>query len=148
MSGFFVHRPRFPLFWARIFFVHNNFRGHTTWLTISWLSSSGSSHLLTLSIINRHGWLNVACLYVQQECIPVGCVPSAAVAVCWGRGVSAWGGGVCLVGCLPRGVSAWRGVSGGGVCPEGVSGRHPYCGQNSWHTLVKTLPFHNFICGR
>ena len=25
----------------------------------------------------------------KQECIPVGCVPSAAVAVCWGRGVSA-----------------------------------------------------------
>ena len=25
----------------------------------------------------------------KQECIPVGCVPSATVAVCWGRGVSA-----------------------------------------------------------
>ena len=34
---------------------------------------------------------------LKQECIPAGCVPSAAVAVCWGggssRGVSAQGGG-------------------------------------------------------
>ena len=29
---------------------------------------------------------------VQQECIPVGCVPSAAVAVCWGGGVCPGGG--------------------------------------------------------
>ena len=39
----------------------------------------------------------------KQECIPVGCVPSAAVAVSWGgsakRGLSA---GVCLGGCLHR----------------------------------------------
>ena len=35
----------------------------------------------------------------EQESIPVGCVPSAAVAICWG-----WGGWV--EGCLPRGVSA------------------------------------------
>ena len=31
--------------------------------------------------------------YVKQECIPVGCVPSAAVAVCWGGGF--YPGGVC-----------------------------------------------------
>ena len=24
--------------------------------------------------------------YTKKECIPVGCVPSAAVAVCWGKG--------------------------------------------------------------
>ena len=61
---------------------------------------------------------------VKQECIPVGCVPSAAVAVCWG---------VCPGGCLPRGntwgmsaqgVSAWGGVCRAGwllgdVCWEG-----------------------------
>ena len=55
--------------------------------------------------------------YSVQECIPVGCVPSAVVAVLEG--------GVCLGGCLPR-----RGVftQGGGVYPgrgclprEGVS---------------------------
>ena len=42
----------------------------------------------------------------QQECITVGCVPSAAVAVRW------WG--VYLGGSLARGVSVQ-----GGVCPEG-----------------------------
>ena len=47
---------------------------------------------------------------ITQECIPVGCVPSAAVAV--------WEGGFLL-----RGLSAWgcllRGVCLGDVCPEG-----------------------------
>ena len=43
-------------------------------------------------------------LKIKQECIPVGCVPSAAVAVS--------GGGVCP-GDLTTGVSA----QGGGVCP-------------------------------
>ena len=42
--------------------------------------------------------------YNKQECIPVGCVQSAAVAISWGRvsareGVFAQG----YVGCLPRG---------------------------------------------
>ena len=52
----------------------------------------------------------------QQECIPVGCVPSAAVAIGRGR-LSAWGvfaqgclpGGCLPRGCLPRGVSAQGG---------------------------------------
>ena len=56
----------------------------------------------------------------KPEHIPVGCVPSATVAVCWG--VSAWG-------CLPKGVYTPR-------------------RQNSWHTLVKTLPFRNYFCRR
>ena len=51
--------------------------------------------------------------------------------------------GVCLGGCLPRGclymgdvyLSAW------GCAPR------PF-GQNSWHTLVNTLPFRNFVRGR
>ena len=54
----------------------------------------------------------------KQECIPVGCIPPASVAVL---------GVACLRGCLPRGVSAWgclpRGAGclprGGGVCLEG-----------------------------
>ena len=47
---------------------------------------------------------------MNKECIPVGCVPSAAVAVCCG-----WG--VCPGGCLPRGVSAQGSVSAQGcVC--------------------------------
>ena len=43
-------------------------------------------------------------------------------------------------GCLPRGWCLPEGV----VCPGGV---HPRRGQNSWHTLVKTLPFRNFVFG-
>ena len=49
----------------------------------------------------------------KEECIPVGCVPSAAVAV-GGRGGET---GVCLGGCLPRGV-----VSAGEGCPLGGGG--------------------------
>ena len=83
--------------------------------------------------------------FVKQEYIPVGCLPSAAVAVCrvgclpeggsvCPRGVClVWPGGVCLVcpgGCLPGGVYL---VFLGGVCPggcqpglsSGVPGRHP-----------------------
>ena len=37
--------------------------------------------------------------YNSQECIPVGCIPSAAVAVGGGRGVLP--GGVCPGVCLP-----------------------------------------------
>ena len=52
----------------------------------------------------------------KQECIPVGCVQSTAVAVCWrgsAQGVSTcwrvsacWG--VCCWGCLPRGCTPPR----------------------------------------
>ena len=72
----------------------------------------------------------------KQECIPVGCVPSAALAVCCGGGVSVQGvsalggclprgdGGVCLPGGICPGVSAW------GCLPRGASapvhaGIHP-----------------------
>ena len=74
--------------------------------------------------------------FYRQECIPVGCVPSAAVAVCWGgqclptRGV--WPGG-----CLPR-----RGLSAqGGVCPGGVSAR-----GNVWQTLPLWTEFLTHAC--
>ena len=50
----------------------------------------------------------------EQECIPVGCVPSAAVAVCWRRGGVCLHGGVC-----PGGVSAWGGVSAQVVSARG-----------------------------
>ena len=46
--------------------------------------------------------------YDQQECIPVGCVPSAAVAVCRGGAWSLSGG------CLPGGVCPGAGVSARG----------------------------------
>ena len=65
--------------------------------------------------------------FFQQECIPVGCVPSAAVAMsipaCTGKG----GWGVCVYpsrhwagGCLPRGCLP-RAVCLGGCLPGGVS---------------------------
>ena len=41
---------------------------------------------------------------VNNSSIPVGCVPSAAVAVS-GGGVSAWGGEYLFGGCLPRGCT-------------------------------------------
>ena len=48
---------------------------------------------------------------IQQECIPVGCVPSATVAV---------SGGVCSGGgLLPGDVCSWR-----DVCPQGVVSKH------------------------
>ena len=54
----------------------------------------------------------------KKECILVGCVPFAAVAVL-GRVVSAYGGGVFPGGVSAQGVSAWgclpRGVSAQGV---------------------------------
>ena len=53
---------------------------------------SSSMHLLT-SVFPR----NIVFTSLKQECIPVGCVPSTALAVCWGGG-----------GCLPFwGISAW-----------------------------------------
>ena len=56
---------------------------------------------------------------LTQECIPVGCVPSAAVAVSWGGGLLP-GGVYSQGGVSSRGVSALRGVcSQGGVCSWG-----------------------------
>ena len=82
----------------------------------------------------------------QQGCIPVGCVPSAAVAVCWGAVCLPWGwclprgaGGVCLPGrgCLP----------GGGGLP--ASGVHlPPCGQTDTCeniTFLRTVIIEWFI---
>ena len=59
-------------------------------------------------------------------------------------GVSVWGeclhkGAVCTGGVYPCRVSTWGGICLGACTPS------PY-GQNSWHTLVKTLPFCNFVC--
>ena len=70
----------------------------------------------TLADISIHGSRQTTNIK-KQECIPVGCVPSTAVAV---SGV----GGVCLEGsCLPRvGVcpKGWS-LPRGGVCPKGWS---------------------------
>ena len=96
-------------------------------------------HLILSLIINHHDNDDQATKrfcrdsqhtkYFEQECIPIGCVPSAAVAVCWGGGVSA----------------RWEvPTRGGGVYPSMHWGRHPR-GQNSWHTLLKILPCRNFV---
>ena len=62
----------------------------------------------------------------KQECIPIGCVPSAAVAVSWRGGgglpVGASTQGFLLRGvsaqgvCLPRGVCLWGCLPWGGGC--------------------------------
>ena len=46
-----------------------------------------------------------------------------------------WRGGVCSEGCACQ----------GSVYPSMQWDRHPICRQNSWHTLVKRLPFCNYI---
>ena len=106
----------------------------------------------------------------QQECIPVGCVPSAAAAISWGRGVLPGGvcfsGGLCFLGrgcvsqggvlpggcasegyVLPRGCAPWGGgcASQGGVLPRGdVLPRGWWCasrgGVVSQHALRQTPP--------
>ena len=105
----------------------------------------------------------ILCTY-KQECIPVGCVPSAVVAI--GGGYLPGGcqprGGVCLGGCLPRGVSTWGGVYPGLCLPRVVSvqrgcpSRGGVCPSAFWiYPLIKritdafeniTLP--QLLCGR
>ena len=83
-----------------------------------------------------------------QESIPVGCVPSAAVAI---SGVESAQGGVCPgegglsshKDCLPRGFYLVE-ICPGGVCLWGCTP----CRQKSWQTLVKTSPFRNYCCRR
>ena len=95
-------------------------------------------NLIAKSVLNISSNFQKFKVLVKQECIPVGCVPSAAVAICLGGG-------------LPRGVCGGRGVSAPGRClPMGVCvSQHalrqtPPCRQNSWDMLVKILPCRNF----
>ena len=77
----------------------------------------------------------------KQGCIPVGCVPPAAVAVCWG------GGGVCLSACWNTSPGPGYARTGPGPGPlkvwawtppprpdrqppPGLGPRHPPCEQN------------------
>ena len=60
----------------------------------------------------------------KQECIPVGCVPFAAVAVCWDvcPGSVCLGRGICpLVGVCLGGGGCAGGICMGCVCSGGVS---------------------------
>ena len=66
----------------------------------------------------------------KQECIPVGCIPSVAVAAATG------GGGPCIPACTGWGVyPSMHCAAGGGVSAQGVSvpvhaGIHSLCEQN------------------
>ena len=105
----------------------------------------------------------------RQECIPVGCVLSTAVAI--SGGVSAWGvsaqwgvcsgelsawgsvylGAVCAGGCLPTGMSARGCLPRGGVCPGGCT--PPSCGQTDAcenitfpQLLLRTVTIAPLVC--
>ena len=56
---------------------------------------------------NAYTTSSLEIISVKQECIPVGCIPSATVAVCWGGGVA------------PGVVSGPRGFLLQGVPPPG-----------------------------
>ena len=67
-------------------------------------------YLFLLFVSSELQYTNPTVKEVKQECIPVGCVPPVAVAVCWGRGVS-----VSVHAGIPLGVGlettwvwAWR----------------------------------------
>ena len=110
------------------------------WLFIIFLQMSSCCQFLEMG--TESGWIFYILLfskdcYYSQECIPVGCVPSAAVAVWWG-----WG-------CLPRGMSAQGGVclgmyvcQVGGVCP-GVCSFFWICPKFYW-----APDFVEFVLGR
>ena len=115
-------------------------------------------------------WPNVQNYKRIQECLPVGCVPSAAVAVCWGVSASVLAGipppGVGLEtllrpgcglgdphGCGPGDLQGMLGyhppprrpARHAGIPPAMHAGippppHPPPCEQNSWHTLLKILP--------
>ena len=72
----------------------------------------------------------------KQECIPIGCVRSAAVAICLG--------GVCSGGRLPRrwGVSAW----GRGCLPRGSC--IPECTVDRMTDRFKNITLPQLRCGR
>ena len=65
-----------------------------------------STYILTHThtYAHTHTCTHAKSIHISPECLPVGSIPSAAVAVLGGGGF-AWGG--CLPrGCLSRGVSA------------------------------------------
>ena len=85
--------------------------------------------------------------HLTNTCYCQGDLRTMSNVISKGAGVSAQRGGCLSRGCLPGGVSAW----GCNIftsmcqqfCPGGVSAWGMYItprGQNSWHTLVKTLP--------
>ena len=106
------------------------------------LTRMHSSRMRTARISSRH-W---GCL-PGGGCLPGwGCLPRGG---CLPGGVSIQGG-VCLGGCMPRGVSAWGCLSRGVCVSQHALGQAPppppaLRGQNSWHTLVKSLSLRNYV---
>ena len=83
---------------------------------------------------------------VEQECIPVRCVPAARrpyAGVCFPGGVCSGGRGVSAPGGLVWVEGGW---SGGGWYPSMHWGRSPL--WTEWQTGVKILPWPQLRCGR
>ena len=116
-------------------------------LQIAWLQRCWATFYCVFSTVPLGG--KQSNFTRQQECIPVGCVPPAAVAFCWGS--------VCLSACWDtppcvgletphqaRPINLHPGCGPGDLqCMPG----QPPCGHNSWHTLLKILPCSNFVAG-
>ena len=130
----FVHLKSYPQFWGKE------------------EKESNFSHGKVISVS-----LNVRSdIFCKQERIPVGSVLPASMIISRGGGSAQ---GVCVLGVCVQGVSSQEVYihRPRGNLP-GPRGRHPLpiacwdipppCGQTSWHMLVKTLPSHNYCCGR
>ena len=140
-------------------FIHPSIYPFLSFLFIHSIDGSGGhqdapplwAHFLSFNSVFRED-------LPKQECIPVGCVPSAAVAVSRGvylvRGVSAlggvpgrgvylaWGGGICSGG-VPAGGCTWSqgGVPGpAGICSRGVPGPGGVCSLGDVCSGVCTWP--------
>ena len=108
-------------------------REQNDWLTGVKTLPCPKPRLWTVIIHKLNGFLTN--FSYEKEYIPVGCVPSAAVAVCWGLSSQGGGGVVCPGGCLPS----------GGVYPVGYLPDTPPPPWTEWQTLVKTLPCGNCV---
>ena len=96
---------------------------HTIHDVIIWIF--WSSNLFYIGLISAK-----YCNYIQQDCIPVGCIPPARWPYLPACSATGEGG---LPG--PRGVPAW---SGGGVVSQHALRQTPP-EQNSWHTLLTRM---------
>ena len=101
----------------------------------------------------------------KQECIPIGCVPSAAVAICWGMSASVHAG-IHPLGLGLDTPQAWAWTPPLGRHPPEPGDRHPLgrhpLGPGPRHAPGQTPPvpvnrmtdrcknisFANFVCGR
>ena len=97
-------------------------------------------------------------LNFKQECIPVGCVPSAAVTVSEGGWClpARWGCLLAGCGCLHGGCLPRRWGLSGGYLPRGWLPRGCLPGGclpdtppqwTEWQTGVKSLPCRNYVAG-